>query len=193
VIRFLSALALTFLAVSAAASDCTITLFGDSSVVCGISFSAEAESVDGTHPLESDKITNFARTITEADPDLVLDENDLQYPTGIEYKVSGGKLVDSDNANTDRTNATRGTDRFVFAPGSGLDTIFDFENDKDVIDVSGYLGIANFGDIQPHAAQVGTDVTIDFGVANGGVAGVDVLTVTKFSLADLGANDFEFA
>jgi hypothetical protein len=188
VIRFLSALALTVLAVSAAASDCTITLSGDSPVVCGISFSAEAESVDGTHPLKSEKIINFARTITEADPDLVLDENDLQYPTGIEYKVSGGKLVDSDNANTDRTNATRGTDRFVFAPGSGLDTIVDFENDKDVIDVSGYLGIANFGDIQPHAAQVGTDVTIDFGVA-----GVDVLTVTKFSLADLGANDFEFA
>ena len=35
-------------------------------------------------------------------------------------------------------NAVGGADVFVFAPGSGLDTIFDFEQGKDLMDVRDY-------------------------------------------------------
>lgn len=90
--RFLL-LPLLFLTSPVWAGDYSLTLSGDSSAVCTISFSTEAESVDGTHPLESGDITSFACTITEADPDLVLDENDLQYPAGLDYRVSGGEVT----------------------------------------------------------------------------------------------------
>ena len=43
-----------------------------------------------------------------------------------------------------------GDDRFVFAPGSGKDTIFNFakEGGNDKIDVSGYSGISGFSDLE---------------------------------------------
>jgi len=65
------------------ASDSALTLSGDSTAACATSFSTEAESVDGTHPPQSGDITNFACTITETDPDPVLDENH-QAPEGAE-------------------------------------------------------------------------------------------------------------
>jgi hypothetical protein len=51
----------------------------------------------------------------------------------------------------------------VFANGSGLDTTFDFENDKDVIDLTGFAGIGDVNDIDDNSSQVGTDVVIDLG------------------------------
>lgn len=88
---------------------------------------------------------------------------------------------------------TRGTDRFVFANGSGHDAIFDFENDKDVIDLRGYAGITGFGQVGAHASQVGADVAIDLGAAAGHAAGADVLTLADFSLGNLNNADFLFA
>lgn len=84
---------LLLLAVPAWAGDYDLTLSGDSTAACTISFSTEAESSDGTHPLENGDITAFACTITEADPDLVLGLSDLQYPAGLDYRVSGGKVT----------------------------------------------------------------------------------------------------
>jgi Ca2+-binding RTX toxin-like protein len=85
---------------------------------------------------------------------------------------------------------TSGTDRFVLTNGSDHDTIFDFENDKDVIDLKGYAGIAGFGQIVAGAA--GADVVIDLGLSAGNAAGADVLTLANFSLGDLNAADFDF-
>jgi Ca2+-binding RTX toxin-like protein len=89
--------------------------------------------------------------------------------------------------------ATHGTDRFVFARGSNLDTILDFEDDKDVIGLSGFVGIAGFAQVQAQAGQTGTDVVIDLGAAAGGAASADVLRLMSFNLADLNAADFTFA
>jgi hypothetical protein len=95
---------------------------------------------------------------------------------------------------SDLTNVTRCHDRFVFENGSGLDTIFDFEDGRDLIDLTGFAGIAGFGDLSPdHVAQLGADTAVDLGAAAGGAAGVDVLTLAGFALADLDAADFLFA
>ena len=97
-----------------------------------------------------------------------------------------------ENVNTDLTNVKRGTDCFVFAQGSGLDTIVDFEDGRDVIDVSSFAGIDNFADVGSQAAQVGSDVVIDLGAAAGGASGVDALELAGFSLGALNATDFVF-
>jgi outer membrane murein-binding lipoprotein Lpp len=86
------------LATPAWASDYTLTLSGDSTAACTISFSTEAESVDGTHALENGDITAFACTITEAS--LTLGLSDLQYATGLDYVVYGGHVVKLDMQTT---------------------------------------------------------------------------------------------
>ena len=94
----------------------------------------------------------------------------------------------------DPTTITRGHDRFVFANGSGLDTIFDFEDGRDLIDLRGFAGIAGFADLSPaNVAQVGADTVIDLGAAAGGAADADVLTLAGFTTANLDATDFLFA
>jgi Ca2+-binding RTX toxin-like protein len=86
-------------------------------------------------------------------------------------------------------------DRFVFARGSGRDTIGDFNafpgNDR--IDLTGYRGIDNFREIRAHTIQRGDDAAIDLGAAAGGPAGQDVVTLSGVDRASLGAWDFIFA
>jgi len=79
--------------VESTTADYTITFAGQSTDVCTISFTTEAVSVDGTFALADGDITAFACTITATSPNLELDENDLQYPVGLDYTVSGGKVV----------------------------------------------------------------------------------------------------
>jgi hypothetical protein len=76
---------------------------------------------------------------------------------------------------------------FVFAPGSGLDTIFDFEQGKDLIDVRDY-GVQSFADLT--VASSGGHSIIDFdGAAVDGVGNeVTVLTIQTVS-----SSDFMFA
>ncbi len=99
---------------------------------------------------------------------------------------------DCSPVDSDLTNVTRGADRFVFAKGSDLDTIFDFETDKDLIDLSHFKGIGGFDQVDAHASQVGADVVIDLGAAAGGPSGADVLTLAGIGLSDLGAGEFVF-
>lgn len=79
--------------VESTTADYTITFAGQSTDVCTISFTTEAVSVDGTFALADGDITAFACTITATSPNLELDKNDLQYPVGLDYTVSGGKVV----------------------------------------------------------------------------------------------------
>ena len=84
-----------------------------------------------------------------------------------------------------------GADRFIFANGSGQDTIFDFQDDVDLIDLTGFAGITDFGDLSPdNVTQSGTDTVIDLGAAAGGTGDQDVLTLASFTAGDLDATDF---
>jgi Ca2+-binding RTX toxin-like protein len=100
---------------------------------------------------------------------------------------------DCDPSQSDLANVTRGADRFVFAQGSGLDSILDFETDKDVIDLLHFKGIGGLAGVDAHATQVGADVAIDLGAAAGGPAGTDVLTLAGIGLDSLSAGDFAFS
>ena len=68
---------------------------------------------------------------------------------------------------------TRGADRFVFENGSGLDTVFDFQNGKDVIDLTGFAGITGIGNFSPPGivTQNAADTVIDLSAAAGGAGG----------------------
>ena len=98
---------------------------------------------------------------------------------------------DGDPTTGDLSIAVRGADRFVFANGSGLDTIFDFENGRDLIDLTGFAGITGFGNISPaNVSQSGADTVIDLGAAAGGAASTNVLTLADFAIGNLDAGDF---
>ena len=58
---------------------------------------------------------------------------------------TGSDLMWGD-AETVAAGATTGADVFVFAPGSNLDTIYDFEQGQDLIDVSAY-GYTDFDEL----------------------------------------------
>jgi Ca2+-binding RTX toxin-like protein len=88
---------------------------------------------------------------------------------------------------------TRGADRFVFAHGSDHDSIGDFEDNKDRIDLTGYRGIDSFAEVREHASQSEGNTVIDLGAAAGSAAGEDVLTLTGIALATLDTRDFLFA
>jgi Ca2+-binding RTX toxin-like protein len=88
---------------------------------------------------------------------------------------------------------TRGADRFVFAHGSEHDTILDFEDSKDRIDLTGYRGIDSFAEVRAHASQGEEGTVIDLSAAAGGQAGEDVLTLRGIALTTLDARDFLFA
>jgi hypothetical protein len=90
-------------------------------------------------------------------------------------------------------HARGGADRFVFARGSGHDTIGDFQHHQDKIDLAGYRGIDSFVEVQAHATRSGADTVIDLGAAAGGEAGEDVLTLSGIRLATLDAGDFLLA
>ena len=78
-----------------------------------------------------------------------------------------------------------GRDTFVYAPGDGNDTIQEFGNGDDRIDLSAFSGIKSFSDIS--ARQVGGQVVIDFSGQGGGS-----ITLKNFHLSDLDAEDFIF-
>ena len=85
----------------------------------------------------------------------------------------------------DGPSSSGGRDTFVYAPGGGNDTIQDFTNGDDRIDLSAFSGINGFSDIT--ARQVGGKVVIDFSDHGGGS-----ITLKNFNLSDLDEEDFVF-
>jgi Ca2+-binding RTX toxin-like protein len=76
-----------------------------------------------------------------------------------------------------------GDDTFVF--GRGADTITDFTNGADTIEIAGFAGIDDFGDLGGLIQDVGADVVIDFGAHE--------LTIENINPPILDAGDFIFA
>lgn len=82
----------------------------------------------------------------------------------------------------DTLTGGKGADDFVFAKGYGKDTITDFQNNVDDIDLRTY----NFSSVEKvldKAVQVGDDVHINF-------TKTDIVVIEDFQLKDLDARDF---
>ena len=75
--------------------------------------------------------------------------------------------------------------RYIFAPGSGQDSIAGFEGGNgDVVDLRGF-GLANIGSLLPYTSQVGADTVIAFDSCH-------ILTLKNINAIILEADDFQF-
>ncbi len=86
----------------------------------------------------------------------------------------------------DTLTGNEGYDTFVFGSGHGADTVTDFTDGVDLIDLTAFTGITQFSDLT--ATQNGNDVVIDLSGQTGGGS----ITLQDFTLADLDENDFVF-
>ena len=102
--------------------------------------------------------------------------------------LAGGAGADTITglAGDDTLTGGAGADTFVFAAGHGADTIMDFTNGEDLIDLSAFAAITGFDDLT--VTQEGDDVKIDLSGETGG----GTITLQSFELDDLDANDFVF-
>ena len=101
------------------------------------------------------------------------------------YGDSGDDTLDG-GAGDDTLTGGRGADTFVFAAGHGTDTIKDFTDGDDLIDLSAISGISGFEDLTITAD--GEDALIDLSAHGGGT-----IRLTDFSVDDLDEADFVFA
>jgi Ca2+-binding RTX toxin-like protein len=103
--------------------------------------------------------------------------------------VSGGKGSDwlAGGAGNDLLTGGEGADRFIFANGTGRDTVADFAVGSDLIDLQGYLGAKgetlSFESLA--IAQQGNNTVITLGTA-------DSITLSNVSAKLIGADDFFF-
>ncbi|MGV3553154.1 calcium-binding protein [Rhizobium sp.] len=104
-------------------------------------------------------------------------ENTLFGMGGVDI-LNGGK-------GNDTLNGGAGADHFVFVTGTRHDTIADFQDTIDLIDITGIKGISTFAQIEEAMTQVGADVVIDLG-------GKDRITVENITIDKLTAIDFAY-
>ena len=90
----------------------------------------------------------------------------------------------------DTLSGGAGNDTFVFGLNRGNDTIKDFTNGEDKIDLTAIGGISGFEHLT--VSQDGDDVVITMDSATTNV-GTGTITLEDFSLDDLDASDFLFA
>ena len=93
-------------------------------------------------------------------------------------------------AGDDSLEGGAGNDTFVFGVNRGNDTIEDFTDGEDKIDLSAITGISGFEDLT--VTQDGTDVVISLS-SNAADVGTGTIRLENFSIGDLDANDFLFA
>ena len=94
--------------------------------------------------------------------------------------LSGGDGADvlEGGSGNDTLYGGASADRFLFAEGSGQDKVNDFASGQDLLHLSGYASI-EFADLDLDTAAIAGSTVIDLGLANGGAAGVDILTVAN--------------
>ena len=96
---------------------------------------------------------------------------------------SSGDDVLEGGAGDDKLNGGPGDDTFIFAPEGGNDTITDFTDSDDSIDLSAFEDIETFNDLS--LEQQEDDVVIDLSDYAGGT-----IVLSDFVLANLDASDF---
>jgi serralysin len=90
-------------------------------------------------------------------------------------KITGGR-------GNDVLTGGGGGDDFYFAKGYGKDTIIDFQNNIDDIDLRSY-NFSSINSVLVRSTQVGADVQIKF-------TSTDIIVLHDFKLSDLNASDF---
>jgi Ca2+-binding RTX toxin-like protein len=99
------------------------------------------------------------------------------------FGLSGADSLDGGKGN-DLLTGGGGADTFAFKTGDGHDTITDFTNGVDKIDVVHWAGIDNFSDVKHHLTASGGDLFITLGQ--------DQLIIEHMTKAELNASDFYF-
>ena len=99
-------------------------------------------------------------------------------------RLFGGKGDDrlDGGAGRDKLSGGKGADDFVFKKGYGRDTITDFQNNVDDIDLRSYK-FSKVSQVLSKAAQVGSDVHIKLSAS-------DIVVIEDFKLKHLDAADF---
>ena len=98
---------------------------------------------------------------------------------------NGGNDTINGGAGNDVLIGGAGADKFVFATGTGADTVTDFVfGFGKQIDLTGMNGVYSFADVQAHAAQVGGNTVLTFGT--------DSITLQGVMSGNLAASDFIF-
>lgn len=120
--------------------------------------------IDGTGTADADKLHGNSG------------DNTLKGLAGAD-ELWGGKGADQLSGGADG-------DIFHFVKGDGDDTITDFVQGADKVDVSQWTGINDFNDIKSHAHDQDSDVVIELGN--------DSLTIRNIHKADLAGTDFTF-
>ena len=100
--------------------------------------------------------------------------------------AEGDDLIDGAQGNDILTGGL-GRDVFVFAENAGLDTITDFDDGSDLIDVTGHVGVSGFNGIV--VQQMGNDAVIYLT----GLSDADRITLENVSAGDIDGSDFIFA
>ena len=103
--------------------------------------------------------------------------------------LTGGRGDDrlDGGAGDDTYTGGEGADTFVFAAESGTNTITDFEDNIDTIDLTAFSSISGFTDLSGKIEQDGADTKIDLSDFGGGV-----IVLEDFTSTDLDASDFDF-
>jgi Ca2+-binding RTX toxin-like protein len=111
---------------------------------------------------------------------------------GMQFIADGGDGNDvlHGGQGSDLLRGGAGADRFEFSGFNGTDTIADFQQGIDKIDITGYGGALNkFGDLAGHFSQVGADTHVDL---SGAVAGAGIIVLQNTQMASLSSSDFAF-
>ncbi|MBL0371034.1 hypothetical protein JJB09_03250 [Rhizobium sp. KVB221] len=101
-------------------------------------------------------------------------------------KGLGGDDLLNGGAGRDILIGGGGADHFQFQKGNGIDTIRDFANMSDIIDVSGFARVTSFAALKPLIEVHGQDVWVDFGRG-------DRLILQNTGRNEIDAGDFVFA
>ena len=114
-------------------------------------------------------------------------DNDTLYGdhTSFTTRTDGGDDTLDGGAGDDTMSGGAGDDTFVFAAGHGNDTIKDFTDGEDLIDLTQISGISGFEDLTITAD--GDDALINLTAHGGGT-----IRLENFNVANLDAEDFSF-
>lgn len=150
---------------------------------------------DGDDTLIVSRAGDILVEVTNEGLDTIRSSVSYTLSDNVEYLIlTGTKNVDATgnattnvllgNAGDNVLRGLGGIDVFAFRTGGGRDTIADFGDGADVINLSRWKGIDDFGDVQAHAKDVGSDMRIR-------LQG-DVLVIAGHHLGDLDATDFSW-